>query len=199
MKPLLKSLSFLIILICLQSFGQSNDIPFYDYNEVELSSSAVMPGSEGKPNPITIQGKVFESDGVTPADGVIIYMYQHDENGDFQFEDENDDKRLLHRTWIKTDEEGNYSFKTFVPGEAIVPLNYPRHYGPKQYYLVAKSGDSEEYMLPAFMFEDDELIGKSCKRRLKRKGLDILLSPESKDGVVIAEKNIILPYSNSTK
>jgi len=179
--------------------GDQEDIPFYDYKELTLSNEATVQDYEVKPNKLKITGIIYESDGITPAKDVVLYLYQHDENGEFQLEASENSKRLRHRTWIKTDDDGKYTINTFMPGEAIVPLNYPRRYGPKQLYLVAKTDNSEDFNLPAFMFENDDLLSKSCKKRLKRKGIDCILSPELKDGVLIAEKNIILPENPQVK
>ena len=98
---------------------------------------------------------------------------------------------------LKTDEDGRYTFNTFMPGEAIIPLNFPRQYGPKQLYLVAKTENSEDFNLPAFMFEGDELLSKSCLKRLKRKGIDCILSPKDEGGKMVARKNIILPANTN--
>jgi protocatechuate 3,4-dioxygenase beta subunit len=194
---------FLFFLLAF-SFGFSQntdqeDIPFYDYQNLNLSNEGTVTDYDVKPNKLKITGTIYEADGITPAKDVVLYLYQHDENGEFHVEETGNSKRLRHRTWIKTDEDGKYTINTFMPGEAIIPLNYPRQYGPKQLYLVAKTNDSEDFNLPAFMFEDDDLLSKSCKKRLKRKGIDCILSPELKDGVLIAEKNIILPDNPKVK
>lgn len=200
----MKPLNYFIFILVLSftpilAIGQNEDIPFYDYEQMILSEVATMPDTESKPNQLTITGKVLMHDGLTPAKNVILYLYQHDENGEFQFETYNDKERLRHRTWVKTDDQGNYTFNTFVPGEAIVKLNYPRRYGPKQFYLVAKLPETEDFALPALMFEDDPLISKNCKRRLKRKNIDCLISMEQIDGKAVVKKDITLPAIDTVK
>lgn len=200
----MKPLNYFIFILVLSftpilAIGQNEDIPFYDYEQMILSEVATMPETESKPNQLTITGKVLMPDGLTPAKNVILYLYQHDENGEFQFETYNDKERLRHRTWVKTDDQGNYTFNTFVPGEAIVKLNYPRRYGPKQFYLVAKLPETEDFALPALMFEDDPLISKNCKRRLKRKNIDCLISMEQINGKAVVKKDITLPAIDTVK
>ena len=175
-----------------QSKSTKEDIPFYDHEGMVLSSEATIVDYDQKTDQLQITGVVYESDGVTPAKDVVIYLYQHDENGEFQFEEENGKKRLRHRMWIKTDDKGRYTFNTFMPGQAIIPLNYPRRYGPKQIYLVAKTNESKDFNLPAFMFEGDDRLSKSCIKRLKRKGVDCILSPQNENGKMVARKNITL-------
>jgi protocatechuate 3,4-dioxygenase beta subunit len=195
MKYLTILLSPLFIFSIATSQESSKDLPFYDYANMILSNEATIADFEQKANKLQISGVVYEADGVTPAKDVIIYVYQHDENGEFQYQTVNDRRRLRHRLWIKTSADGSYTFNTFMPGEAIVPLNYPRRYGPKQIYLVAKTPSSDEFFLPAFMFEGDDLLSKSCIKRLERKGIDCILKPEMKDGILIANKDIILPQN----
>ena len=200
----MKPLNYFILVLVLSftpilAVGQNEDIPFYDYEQMVLSNEATMPDADSKPDQLTITGKVLLSDGLTPAKDVILYLYQHDENGEFQFETKNGKERLRHRAWVKTDDQGNYTFNTFVPGEAIVKLNYPRRYGPKQFYLVAKLPESEDFALPALMFEDDPLISKNCIRRLKRKNIDCLVSMEQSDGKAVVKKDITLPAMDSVK
>ena len=175
-----------------QTNGGKEDIPFYDYEGMVLSSEATIKDYELKTEQLQITGIVYEADGVTPAKDVVIYLYQHDENGEFQFEEADGLKRLRHRMWIKTDNHGHYTFNTFMPGEAVIPLNYPRRYGPKQIYLVAKTNTSEDFNLPAFVFEGDDLLSKSCLRRLKKKGVDCILSLQNENGKLVARKNIVL-------
>jgi hypothetical protein len=196
MRRFLLSITLLLslYLVNAQSKASDNaDTPFFDYENITLSSSADIAGHDSKPQPLRLTGRVFESDGTTPAKNVILYLYQHDEKGEFQYETYNGKKRLKHRGWVQTNENGEYVFNTFVPGEAIIPLNYPRHYGPKQLYLMAKTPDSQVVNLPAFMFEGDDLLSKSCMKRLNRKGIDCILSPVDKNGTLVAEKNIVLP------
>jgi protocatechuate 3,4-dioxygenase beta subunit len=169
------------------------ELPFDDYKGLTLSSSAEIPDYQTKPNTLKISGIVYQADGTTPASDVILYLYQHDENGDFQYEVNDGVKRLRHRGWVKTDSNGRYTFNTFIPGEAIVPLNYPRRYGPKQIYLMAKTTDSQVINLPAFMFEGDDLLSKSCRKRLEKKGIDCILNPVEEEGILVADQDIVLP------
>lgn len=174
-----------------------NRAPLYDYTEASLNNTDTIPEFESKLNKLKITGTVFLNDGVTPAENAILYIYQHDENGKLIYSETKGKKHIEHRAWVKTDAEGTYTFYTFVPGEAIVPLTYPRQLGPKQIYPTIKLEGEEEFNLPAFMFDDDKLITKNCRKRLKRKGIDCILQPIEKNGMLVAEKNIILPKNKT--
>ncbi|WP_347922736.1 hypothetical protein [Pontimicrobium sp. SW4] len=169
--------------------------PIYDYSENQLNNTDTIPGFETKANKLKITGTIYESDGVTPAKDVILYIYQSDENGDYEIKNVNDRRYVYHRGWIKTNTEGQYTFYTFIPGSAITPLTFPRRRGPKQILPTIKEPNKSEYNLSAFLFEDDPLLTKSCRKRLKRKGIDSILKLKKEDGMYVAIKNIVLNKS----
>jgi len=204
MKTITTVLSFIICgsFMFSQNSSMSSDdylarAPIYDYTESALNNTDTIPDFENKSNKLKITGTVYLSDGVTPVKDAIIYIYQHDDNGKLIYNETKGKKHIEHRAWVKTDANGNYTFYTFVPGEAIVPLTYPRQLGPKQIYPTVMVEGQEPFNIPAFMFEDDPLITKNCRRRLKRKGIDCILNPIEKDGILVAEKNIVLPKDST--
>jgi protocatechuate 3,4-dioxygenase beta subunit len=77
------------------------------------TASAVLV-KKGEPGaPLRVRGTVYFPDGVTPAAGVILYVYQTDSKG-----------RYIHlpssspriKGWIRTDEKGAFEFLTIRPG-----------------------------------------------------------------------------------
>lgn len=166
--------------------------PIYDYSENQLNNTDTIPEFEKASDKLKITGTIFENDGITPAKDVLLYIDQSDENGDYQMKVENDKRYVHHRGWIKTNADGQYTFYTFVPGSAIVPITYPRRRGPKQIFPVIKESGKPEYNLEAFLFNDDPLLTKSCRKRLMRRGIDCILKLEKKEGMYVATKDIIL-------
>ena len=55
--------------------------PIYDYDAQALSNTATIPDYESKQSKLKITGTVYQSDGVTPAKDVILYIWHQDENG----------------------------------------------------------------------------------------------------------------------
>lgn len=172
--------------------------PIYDYSESQLNSTDTIPDFETKTDKLKITGTIFQSDGVTPAKDVLLYIYQPDENGDFETKIHENKRYVHHRGWVKTNAEGHYTFYTFVPGSAIVPLTYPRTRGPKHIFPVIKEPNKPEYELEAFLFDDDPLLTKSCRKRLARRGIDCILKLVKKDDMFVATRDIILDQNSST-
>lgn len=68
------------------------------------------PGEKGRPMVVT--GQVFGADGVTPAAGVILYVYQTDITGRYG---PSSSRAPRLRAWIRTDAEGRYTYKSIRP------------------------------------------------------------------------------------
>ncbi len=199
---------FVVFSYAQNTIGTKNDLketssnykkqnPIYDYSENQLTNTDTIPDFDTKPNKLKITGTIFKSDGVTPAKDVLLYVYQPDENGDYVIKNKNDKRYIHHRGWIKTDAEGKYTFYTFIPGSAIIPITFPRKRGFKQIFPVIKEPGKPEYNLNAFLFDDDPLLTKSCRKRLKRRGVDCILKLERKADIYVATKNIILDEKHS--
>ena len=166
--------------------------PIYDYSENQLNNTDTISDFNSKSNKLKITGTIFESDGITPAKDVLLFIEHADENGDYQIKTENDKRYVQHRGWIKTDADGQYTFYTFIPGSAFKPITYPRTREMKQIFPVIKESGQDEYDLEAFLFDDDPLLTKRCRAKLKRKGVDNILKLEKHGDMLVATRNIIL-------
>lgn len=62
--------------------------------------------------PLEVSGRVFEPDGVTPAAGVVVYVYHTDRAGLYGREP---DAPPRLRAWMVTDAEGRYRYRTIKP------------------------------------------------------------------------------------
>ncbi len=160
--------------------------PLYDYSENNLNSTDSIPGFQTKEDKLMITGTVFESDGVTPAKDVILYISQPDEHGDYELKKENDKRYVVHRAWVKTDVDGRYTFYTFIPG------NNTRFRELKHIHPIIKESGKPEYELNAFLFDNDPFLSKHCRKRLEKKGIDSILVLEKKEDMYITTKNIVL-------
>ncbi len=160
---------------------------FYDYSEQQLNNTDTIPGFESKENKLKISGTIFESDGVTPAKDVVLYLEQADENGDFDLRKGNDMRYIHNRGWIKTDANGHYTFYTYVPG------NDRRFNQMQQLFPIIKEPSKPEYEIATFLFDKDPLLSKLCRKRLAKKGdLTRILKLEKVDGLFVTQKDIIL-------
>jgi len=161
--------------------------PIYDYNALQLSATDSIPDFETKKQKLKITGTIYKSDGVTPAEGVILYIEQADEDGDFDLRKHNDKRYAHHRGWVKTDANGRFTIYTFVPG------NDRRYNQLSQLFPAIKEPSRPSYNLESFLFDDDSLLTKVCRKKIAKKGDPTrILKPVLKDGLLIVEKNIVL-------
>lgn len=160
--------------------------PLYDYSERPLNNTDTIPDFQSKDDKLKITGTIFQSDGVTPAKDVILYISQTDEYGDYELKTENEKRYVYHRGWVKTDSNGQYTFYTFIPGTTH-RSNELKHIHP-----IIKEPGKPEQDLDAFLFEDDPLLTKRCRKKLERNGIDSILKLEKKDSIFVATKDIIL-------
>lgn len=176
-----------VIAVGLFNHVWAQESPIYDRAEDQLSNTDTIPDYRSKVNKLKLTGTVYQSDGVTPAKDVIIFIEQPDENGDFDLRRSGDERYVFHRSWVKTDADGKYTFYTFVPG------NDRRYNQMSQIFPIIKEKSKEEVQLASLLFDNDPLLTKRCRKRLTKKGGENrILTTTSKDGLLIAEKDIVL-------
>jgi len=161
--------------------------PIYDYTENQLNNTDTIPDFVSKTNKLKIVGTIFQNDGITPAKDVILYINQADENGDYVLKTDNNKKRYVHhRAWIKTNDDGQYTFFTFVPG------TYLRSNELIQIHPVVKEPSKPEYTIDVFLFDDDPLLSTKCRSKFEQNHTNNILKLDKKDGMYVATRNITL-------
>lgn len=164
----------------------------YDYSEANLNNVDSIPDFSEKAEKLKITGTIYQSDGVTPAKDVILYIFQPDENGNYQMERDANRKRYVHhRAWIKTDADGKYTFYTFMPGKLF------RTKELKQIHRIIKEPGKAEQELAPFFFNDDPLI-PDLTLACRAEAVKSMLRIEEKDGMYVATKDIKLNKTIST-
>ncbi|WP_299362120.1 hypothetical protein [Winogradskyella sp.] len=186
----MKNLIVVCCLICFYSalnpiFAQSS--PIYDRAEDQLSHTDTIPDFRSKTNKLKLTGIIYQSDGVTPANDVIVYIEQPNEDGDFDLRRSGDQRYVFHRSWVKTDAEGRYTFYTFIPG------GDRRYNQMQQIFPIIKEASKPERHLESLLFDDDPLLTKRCRKRLTKKGkTGRILKTKKENGILIATKDIVL-------
>jgi protocatechuate 3,4-dioxygenase beta subunit len=162
--------------------------PVYDYSEVHLNNTDTIPDFSSKSNKLKIVGTIYESDGVTPAKNVLLFIHQADEDGNFELKRYNKKRYVHHRGWVRTDADGRYTFYTFVPGKYI--------YGNEltQILPIIKEPGKPEYEIESFLFDDDPLLKGSCREKIEQTDAKRILSLklDKKEGLFVAERDIVL-------
>ncbi|WP_255449841.1 hypothetical protein [Seonamhaeicola sediminis] len=160
--------------------------PIYDFSEKNLNSIDTIPDFSSKKNKLKITGTIYESDGVTPAKNILLFVHQTDENGNFELKRHNKKRYVHHRGWVRTDENGKYTLYTFVPGSFI--------YGKelKQIYPIVKEPNKPEYKIETFLFDDDPLLTGKCRAKVEDTDPQRILKLDKKEGLWVATRDIVL-------
>lgn len=155
-----------------------------DINHVDTSSGWKETGQK-----LLLTGTVYESDGKTPAPGVIIYYWQTDNNGYYAPKDGMDEKAKRHghiRGWVKSGEQGDYSIYT------IRPAPYPGTDIPAHIHLSVKEpGIKDEYYTDELVFDDDRLLTGKKRKTFENRGGSGVLRVVIAGDLQIAEHHII--------
>ncbi|MBT8257534.1 MAG: hypothetical protein KJO49_03615 [Bacteroidia bacterium] len=176
-------LTFCMVLI----LGTFSLIAQDNLQDLQLTNTDTIPDFQTKAEKLKISGTIYESDGITPAKDVILYIEQADENGDFELRKKNDEKYVYHHGLIKTNADGKYTFYTFIPG------NDRRYNQLKQIFPTVKVPEQKQQILPSFLFESDPMLTRKClKRMAKKDDLTRILKPKKQDGMLVVQKDIVL-------
>jgi protocatechuate 3,4-dioxygenase, beta subunit len=138
--------------------------------------------------PLIIKGKILMRDGKTPATGVILYVYQTDNNGLYsKGVDQKQAVRHGHiRGWMKTNAHGEYEFKT------IRPAAYPNSSIPQHIHPIVYEAGKGYYWVDDFMFEDDPFLTEKEKSHAQNRGGSGILKLKKNAGVWEGQRDIVL-------
>jgi len=162
---------------------------FYDHFDYTLTNTDTIPDFETKIDKVKISGTIFKSDGVTPASDTILYIFQADEDGYFAYNSDKKKHAIHHRGWIKTNNDGQYTFYTFVPSTDI------RNNKLRKIHAIAKTSDGLEYNPACFLFDDDPRLSRFCRKKVKRIDSNSILKLEKSNDLLVATRDIVLNMS----
>jgi len=121
--------------------------PFYRPG-APMRSDLIPAGSKG--DVLHLRGTIFKKDAKTPIENVLIEAWQCDENEHY---DNTSDDYLL-RGAVKSDKNGNYSFKTIVP----VPYKAtPTSWRPAHIHFRISSKDHQD-LITQIYFKGDRYL-----------------------------------------
>jgi protocatechuate 3,4-dioxygenase beta subunit len=112
----------------------------FEYGERGWTSVDTLPNFNNNGSKIKGTGTIYQNDGKTPAEHVILYIYHTDQEGIYATRGGETGWGRRHgfiRGWAKTDSAGRYTFYTLKPG--IYPnrselLKESRRIGIGKYY-----------------------------------------------------------------
>jgi protocatechuate 3,4-dioxygenase beta subunit len=162
----------------------------FEYGKRELSHVDTLPDFYNEGPKIKVTGTIYMNDGKTPAEGVILYIYHTDQNGiyaDKGGETGWDRRHGYIRGWIKTTENGKYSFYTLRPGI------YPSGSAPAHIHPIILEPNGKYYWINSYHFEGDTLLTeKERSPESPRGGSSGFLHLQKAGDLLIGERDIFL-------
>lgn len=156
-----------------------------------LQWTTTIAGPDEPGTRLVVSGRVVRADGRTPAAGVVMYLYHTNASGIYPKRGQEQGNGRRHgylRSWLKTDPNGRYEFRT------IRPAAYPGATEPAHIHVTVKAPGQNERWLDDFVFDDDPLLTPDRRRRMERRGGSGILKPVvGRDGILRAERSIVLP------
>ena len=135
----------------------------------KLSWKTVITAENEPGEPLVLTGKMFQPDGKTPAEGMVLWVFQTDVAGYYNEKDDASRPRL--KGWMKIGADGKYEFRTIKPGA------YPRRSTPAHIHAHVYGPGYSERSIEDYWFEGDP--------RINEKELKSAAGPEGHPFVII--------------
>ncbi len=162
----------------------------FEYGNRKLSPVDTLPDFNDKGMRIKVTGTIYENDGKTPAEGVILYIYHTDQNGVYATRGDETGWGRRHgyiRGWVKTGRDGKYTFYTLKPG------TYPNRRTPAHIHPVILEPDGKYYWLGSYHFAGDPLLTeREISPKSPRGGSSGLLRLRKEGDLWVGERDIVL-------
>ena len=152
----------------------------------DLSWKTIIPPPNEPGDPLEITGTIYQPDGVTPAKGFVLFVYQTDVTGFYNKEDDASHPRL--RGWMKTGADGRYKFRTIKPGA------YPHRDTPAHIHAHLYGPRYSERAIDDYWFKGDPRITPNALAKMKELGEEpvIVTLERGKEGLWLGVRNIKL-------
>ncbi len=127
----------------------------FEFGDRSLTSVDTLPDFNNQGRKIKVIGTIYQNDGTTPANSVVLYIYHTDQNGIYATKGGETGWAIRHgyiRGWVKTDKDGKYSFYTLEPGA------YPNRTLPAHIHLTILEPNGKYYWIGSYHFEGDSLL-----------------------------------------
>lgn len=132
--------------------------------------------------PLIVHGRVFQRDGVAPAQNVVVFAYQTDAAGVYNTPGA---RGWRLRGWARSDANGRFELRT------IRPASYPGNGPPAHIHVTIDGPELGRRWTEEIHFADDPLLSQREKRESAAKGKFGGVRPvTTRDGVHHVEFNI---------
>ncbi len=150
----------------------------------DLGATARLAEGDEPGDRLIVTGTIFESDGQTPAAGVLLYAYQTDATGVYVMRGDETGNGLRHgalRGWLRTAADGRYRIET------IRPAPYPGRNAAAHIHVTLTPVGGAEGWIDAVVFADDSLLTER-----ERNGPGVVQPRRDDRGVLHATRDILL-------
>ena len=157
--------------------------------ELEPQEKVTLPKFENNKPKLKITGTVFQKDGKTPAENVILYLYHTDRSGIYQSSNNPigwENPWSILGGWLKTGKDGKFSFQTFRPAP------YPKAEEPEHIHIYVKEPNTVPYYIDSYFFESDPKLTAQKRKSQKSRGGSGIVKLEEENGIWTANRNLIL-------
>ncbi|HEX5111581.1 MAG TPA: hypothetical protein VFV79_01960 [Saprospiraceae bacterium] len=157
---------------------------------LKLESSDTTDGWNEGGQKLIIEGTIYNIDQKTPAKDVIVYYYHTDPGGKYTPVEGMLPSARQHghlRGWVKTGPDGRYAIYTSRPGQ------YPGENIEAHIHVYVKEPYIDvPYKIDEWIFDDDPLVTRELRSKLRNEGGDPVLKISRENGVQKAKHDIIL-------
>jgi len=161
----------------------------FEFGDRQLSYRDTLVAFFSSEQQLKLTGTVFQSDGRTPAHGVVLYAYHTDGTGAYPLrgDERGWDKRHGYlRGWVRTGKDGRYTFLTSMPAA------YPDGTEPAHIHMTVKEPGLIPYYIDDVLFENDPLLTEAVRKRQPQRGGSGIVTLREEQGMLIAERDIVL-------
>lgn len=162
----------------------------FEYGDKKLSPVDTLPNFKNKGLKIKVTGTIYQNDGKTPVEDVILYIYHTDQNGIYATRGGKAGWGKRHgyiRGWVKTGKNGRYTFYTLKPGA------YPSGRISAHIHPIILEPNGKYYWLGSYHFEGDSLLTeKEISPESPRGGSSGLLTLREEGELRVGKRDIIL-------
>jgi len=122
-----------------------------------------LPRFENNEPKVKITGTVFQKDGKTPAENILLYIYHTDRNGIYQ------------------------------PSEnPFRPAPYPEVQEPEHIHIYVKEPNTIPYYIDSYFFESDPKLTAEKRKTQKNRGGSGIVKLKKENGIWTGNRNLIL-------
>jgi len=166
------------------------ECPHWEAPASLTDSMTIAKGSEPGTR-LVVEGTIFQSDGKTPAAGILLYAYHTNAQGLYAHAPGTTGQGRWHgelRGWLRTGAAGRYRIET------IRPAPYPTRNIPAHIHMHVMAPGGRERWIEDIVFDDDPLVTASYRQGLQNiGGPGVVHAEPDAAGVLHARRDIVMP------